>query len=194
MHIIPTPDGTPAARVAALANSLRRTDGNIQFVETVAGGWGGGNWPARQGILKVAALGRSCRRPAYMPPSCYGRRYAPPTGFTRACSYSTAPRPREAQRQAYLNTIIPLAGQVAHVLSDSLGVVISFDFSAAMFADIRARGQALKAMTGAGLDLPTALTIIGLGDCRDHLTSQPTSHTSQPTTTHVCHQWHGVGG
>ena len=180
MHIIPTPDGTPAARVAALANSLRRTDGNIQFVETVAGGWGGGKLASPSRDFESRRVGPQLPQASVYATQLLWPQICAAYGIHAGMFLQDGTTAREAQRQAYLNTIIPLAGQVAHVLSDSLGVVISFDFSAAMFADIRARGQALKAMTGAGLDLPTALTIIGLGDVATTLPASPPATPASP--------------
>ena len=46
MHIIPVPDGIPAARVTDVGNSLRASRGNVKLVETTTGGWGQGRLAA----------------------------------------------------------------------------------------------------------------------------------------------------
>ena len=46
LHIIPAPDGTPAARMQTLRTSLSQSRGNATLVESMAGGWGGGRLAA----------------------------------------------------------------------------------------------------------------------------------------------------
>ena len=126
MHIIPVPDGIPAARVTDVGNSLRASRGNVKLVETTTGGWGQGRLAAPSRDWEPRRVGpRDPTGKYYVPRSA--RRQGDHRGHGRA---SAAPvrrgrrEMREGYRQLQTIEIEPLARLVEAELSEKLEAVI----------------------------------------------------------------------
>ena len=178
LHIIAAPDGTPDARMRTLRDSLSRSEGNATLVETMAGGWGGGRLAAPRSDWQSNRIGPQLPQASVYATQLLWPQICAAYGIHAGMFLQDGTTARESQRQAYLNTIIPLAGQVAHVLSDALGQTVKFDFAAAMFADIRARAQSYSAFVQGGMTPAQALTIIGLADVS--LPASPPATPNEP--------------
>ena len=164
LHLIAAPDGTPAARMATLKNALSRSEGNATIVETMAGGWGSGRLAAPQRDWQSNRVGPTLPQANVYATSVLWPELCAAFGLSSQMWLADGISQREAARAGYLHTLIPLAEQVAHTMSDALGTPVAFNFDRAMYSDIRYRASALKSFTDAGVPLPAAMAIIGLAD------------------------------
>ena len=159
-NIVPIPD---TAQAGSLQEDLRRADGRLTLVDSVAD-WGQGSenrpnqdWQPRRlganppaGVIELrAAAERSILAAAGVPVS--------------VLSESDGTKAREDFRRFLHSTMQPLGKLIGPQLDRALGVDgISFDWTDLGAGDISGRARALQGMINAGIDLDRAMALSGL--------------------------------
>ena len=162
MHIIPVPDGTPAARVSDVGNSLRQSRGNVKLVETTAGGWGQGRLAAPSRDWEPRRVGPDIPQQNTMFRDSTAREIIAAMGVPQQLQYGAAGEMREGYRQLQTIEIEPLARLVEAELSEKLEADIRFTFDRLAAIDINARARAFQGFITGGLTLEAALSLVGL--------------------------------
>ena len=162
MHIIPVPDGTPAARVTDVGNSLRASRGNVRLVETTAGGWGQGRLAAPSRDWEPRRVGPDIPQANTMFRDQTAKEIIAAMGVPQQLQYGAAGEMREGYRQLQTIEIEPLARLVEAELSEKLEADIRFTFDRLAAIDINARARAFSSFINGGLTLEAALSLVGL--------------------------------
>lgn len=179
LYIIPVPDGTPPARLAALRNNLRLSDGNVQLAESMQSGWGSGRLASPSRDWESRRVGPQLQAPNVAAQSAVWNQVTAAFGIHGGMWTGSGVDARESQRQAFLNGVLPTAEIVAWTLSETLGQRVSLSFDRAMYSDLRSRSNAFAQFVAAGLTPQQALVMIGLSD--DALI--PATPATPPTPT-----------
>ena len=135
MHLVPCRTVCQRRGSPMLGTRFKQSRGNVKLVESVAAdGWGQGRLAAPpKDWHSVAASAHRYSRPACTPARRSGRRYARHLELHAGMFLQDGTTAREAQRQAYLNTVIPMSDMLARTLSDAFGETVSFTFDRAMY-------------------------------------------------------------
>ena len=162
MHIIPVPDGIPAARVTDVGNSLRASRGNVKLVETTTGGWGQGRLAAPSRDWEPRRVGPEIPQANTMFRDQTAKEIIAAMGVPQQLQYGAAGEMREGYRQLQTIEIEPLARLVEAELSEKLEADIRFTFDRLAAIDINARARAFQGFINGGLTLEAALSLVGL--------------------------------
>ena len=162
MHIIPVPDGIPAARVTDVGNSLRASRGNVKLVETTTGGWGQGRLAAPSRDWEPRRVGPEIPQQNTMFRDSTAAQIIAAMGVPQQLQYGAAGEMREGYRQLQTIEIEPLARLVEAELSEKLETDIRFTFDRLAAIDINARARAFQGFINGGLTLEAALSLVGL--------------------------------
>lgn len=161
-YTMPLPDGD-STKMDAVADSLGKARGGLVFVPTTAGGFEAGrgeaphrDWIAsRLGANPPAALVELAR-------DAFDRALAacgcPPALF-QARADGTAQR--EALRRWHLSVVRPVAGLLAHELTQRLDTPVTFQFDN-YAVDLQSRATSFKQLVANGVEIEKALAITGL--------------------------------
>ena len=162
MHIIPVPDGIPAARVTDVGNSLRASRGNVKLVETTTGGWGQGRLAAPSRDWEPRRVGPEIPQANTTFRDQTAKEIIAAMGVPQQLQYGAAGEMREGYRQLQTIEIEPLARLVEAELSEKLEADIRFTFDRLAAIDINARARAFQGFINGGLTLEAALSLVGL--------------------------------
>ena len=162
MHIIPVPDGIPAARVTDVGNSLRASRGNVKLVETTTGGWGQGRLAAPSRDWEPRRVGPEIPQANTTFRDSTAAQIIAAMGVPQQLQYGAAGEMREGYRQLQTIEIEPLARLVEAELSEKLEADIRFTFDRLAAIDINARARAFSSFINGGLTLEAALSLVGL--------------------------------
>ena len=159
----PKEDGTGA--LDGLRKDLPNLKGQIALVETTSGGWGEGKIAApMSGDWQSKRIGADPPEVLQVLRSDVGRSILAACGVNPVLFDGTGSSQgqREAYRQFYQGSVMPLAALVSEELSRKLETEVTLNFTEAQAHDIAARSTSFKKMVEAGMDANKAAGISGL--------------------------------
>ena len=163
LHIIPAPDGTPAARMQTLRNSLSQSRGNATLVESMAGGWGGGRLAAPSRDWEPRRVGPEIPQANVLFRDQTALGIIGALGVPPQLLGGDSGSMREGYRQLQTIEVMPLARLAEEELSLKLNANIRLNFDALSAIDITAKSRAFQGFIAGGLTMEQALTLVGLG-------------------------------
>ena len=161
------PDEDTADPLAGLRSDIKKARGRALLTETVAAGWGEGKASAPQADWTARRLGPAppeamvqLRRQSFdaVLSSCG----VPPSMFTDGAGTGQ----REALRRWHMNVCLPLAKILEQELSEKLEVDIRLTLDG-YARDMVGRAQVVARLTGAGVNIDTALMAAGLSEAEN---------------------------
>lgn len=164
-HLLPVPgkDGADPT-LESLRADLRKLNGSVALVESMAGDWGQGDsrnaprgdWEQKRiGASPPAALVELARLAFDEALSALG---VSPALF----SASDAGAAREAYRQSHHSLVAPLGRLAAVELSRAFETTVGVSFEQTGAADIASRARAFQSLVGGGMDVDRATALSGL--------------------------------
>ena len=156
-----TADGESVSPLNDLKSGLQKLDGKIATPETLMNtGDGRGSAPARDWVPQPLQPVFPAQTPAILE-STRSSVYAL-CGVPSALWTSGAASTREAFRAFLVSCLVPLTNVMIEEFERKLEARVSFDFGALLSGDVTAKARATKGLVDAGVELETALTMVGL--------------------------------
>ena len=160
--ILPMPDGASQKAITQMKSAITAGLGHLNFVETVAQGFGAGLTSAPKKDWEQSRIGPN------VPEFNLVLRVAAEASIFKA--YGVADSYfggdgnglRESRRQVFLDAILPLGEIIALELSEKLETPISIDFQKSEYLDAQRLSRSYASFVAAGMSPADAANILGL--------------------------------
>ena len=169
-HVLPLPDvAQDKDQKAQIISDLKKLNGGVKAVDTVATGWGEGKGSAPSGDWVQKRIGMEPEAPTVALRSDVAQAVLAACGVpTPLVTSGEGSSAREAWRRFLHSTAQPLASLAAQEARLKLGVPdLAITFNRLFASDLSGRARAFQSMVGGGMDIQKAAALAGLMETED---------------------------